>query len=86
MVPDVVRDLIRHRIALGYLPRNHTIELWQGGASFGHRCDGCGAIIASNDPMCLPCGEDWSLTRFHLDCFEAWDSERSAGSDETQTA
>ena len=77
MVPDVVRERIRHRIKCGFLPRTHTIELWQGGASFGHLCDGCGAAIATNDPMCLLCGEDWSLTRFHLDCYQIWDSERS---------
>jgi hypothetical protein len=36
--------------------------------------------------MCLVCGEDWSLTRFHLDCFQVWDSETSVGPDAAQTA
>ena len=77
MVPDVdvVRERIRHRIKRGFLPRTDTIELWQGGASFGHLCDGCGAVIATNDPMCLLCGENWSLIRFHLDCYQVWDFE-----------
>lgn len=75
VAPRTIRELIRHRIKSGLLPRTHTIELWQGGASFGHICDGCGADIASNDPMCLLCGEDWSLTRLHLNCFQVWDSE-----------
>ena len=77
MVPDVVRNLIRHRIAQGYLPRQHTIDLWHGGASFGHVCDGCGATIASNDVMFLLCGENWSLIRFHIDCYQVWDFEKA---------
>ena len=77
MVSDVVRNRIRHRIARGHLPRQHTIELWQGGASFGHVCDGCGAAIASNEPMFLLCGENWSLIRFHLDCYQVLDCEKT---------
>jgi len=76
MVPDAIQQRIRHQIERGYLPRNHTIELWRG-VSFGHVCDGCGAAIESNDPVCLLCGEDWTLIRFHLDCFRAWELEKS---------
>jgi len=35
--------------------------------------------------QCLLCGEDWRLMRFHLECFQVWGDERSAGSDEIQT-
>ena len=77
MAPDVIKEVIRERIRRGYLPRQHTIELWQGGASFGHICDGCGATVASNDPMFLLCGENWRLIRFHLECYKAWDYEKT---------
>jgi hypothetical protein len=76
MAPDALKELVRQRIKHGYLPRKHTIELWHGGASFGHVCDGCGATIASNEPMCLLCGENWSLIRFHLDCHQVWEYEK----------
>jgi hypothetical protein len=77
MALDDVRPLIRHRIERGYLPRQHTTELWQGGASFGHACDGCGATIATNEPMFLLCGENWSLIRFHLACYQIWNDEKT---------
>jgi len=86
MAPDALKELIRDRIKCGYLPREHTIELWQGGASFGHVCDACGAAIASNDPMGLLCGDNWSLIRFHLDCFKVWAFERNREADVEQTA
>ena len=78
MVPDVVRQLIRHRIEEGRLPRERTIELWQS-PGFGQTCDGCGATITTAETMCLICGDDWRAIRFHRGCFEAWDAERSLG-------
>jgi hypothetical protein len=76
MVPDVVRQLIRHRIEEGRLPRERTIELWHG-PGFGQTCDGCGQAIAVNESMSLICAEDWQALRFHHECFEAWDAERT---------
>jgi len=80
-----VRQRIRQLLGLGWLPRNHTIELWRG-ASFGHACDGCGSPIAVNDRACLLCGEDWRLFRFHLDCFQIWDAERNVDTHVERTA
>jgi hypothetical protein len=81
MVPDAVRQLIRHLLEDGRLPRDRTIELWQGD-SFGHTCDGCGLAIATADKMSLICADDWRAFRFHVDCFQVWDSERQARDDQ----
>jgi hypothetical protein len=86
MASDAVKEVIRERIRRGHLPRKYTVELWQGGASFDHICDGCGAAIAPNEPMGLLCGENWSLMRFHLDCFQVWNSEKSVVVDTAPTA
>jgi hypothetical protein len=83
--PDGARQRIRQLIQVGWLPRDHTLEVWRG-ASVGQRCDGCGVPIEVNDRMCLLCGEDWKLFRFHLNCFQIWDSERNAEADVEQTA
>src|SRR5262245_36072115 len=77
MAPNDVRHVIRHRIERGYLPRQHTTELWQGGARFGRACDGCGATIATNEPLFLLCGENWSLIRIHLACYHIWNYEKA---------
>jgi hypothetical protein len=83
MVPDAVRQLIRHRIDNGRLPRDHTIELWHGdGYGFGQTCDGCGLTITTADRMSLLCADAWRALRFHADCFQVWDAERQARDDQ----
>jgi len=77
MALDVVRQRIRHRIEDGRLPRDRTIELWRG-AGFGHTCDGCGLTITTADRMSLICADDWRAVRFHVECFQIWDTERRA--------
>jgi len=74
---DGARQLIRQRIQAGQLPRDHTIELWQG-PGFGQPCDGCGLAIMSANQMSLVCAEDWRLIRLHAACFALWDEERRA--------
>ena len=81
MAPDGVRLLIRDRITKGNLPRHHIIKLWDG-AGLGQTCDGCGRPIGINERMSLICADDWRAVRFHHDCFEAWEAERSLGHDE----
>jgi hypothetical protein len=83
MAPDVVRQLIRHRIEDGSLPRDRTIELWHGGGyGFSQTCDGCGLTITTADRMSLLCADDWRALRFHADCFQVWDAERQARDDQ----
>jgi len=80
MAPEVVRQGIRHGIERGRLPRERTIALWDG-AGLGQTCDGCGLSIGINERMRLICADDWKAVRFHHDCFEAWEAERSLGQD-----
>jgi len=81
MVPEVVRQRIRHRIEDGSLPCDRTIELWHG-VGFGQTCDGCGDPITTTDKMSLLCADDWRVIRLHVDCFEVWDAARVAQPDE----
>ena len=75
LMDNVVRQhIIRQRLRAGYLPHEHTIELWHG-PGFGQSCDGCGALIAHADGMCLMCAEDWRTIRLHDDCFLLWEEE-----------
>lgn len=73
--PDGLRQLIRQRLQAGRLPRDHTIELWQG-PGFGQTCDGCGLEIAPADKMSLVCADDWKVIRLHAGCFILWNEER----------
>jgi hypothetical protein len=75
MAPNLVRQLIRHRIEDGSLPRDRTIELWHA-RGFGQTCDGCGLAITTNDWMCLLCADDWRAVRLHEDCLALWEEER----------
>ena len=84
MNDDVLRLLIRQRLHDGRLPRNRVIELGHG-SGIGQACDACGAAIEPDQRMTVRISaDDWRTLRFHDDCFQIWDAERSATDEESR--
>ena len=76
MDAGVRRQLIRHRIREGILPRDHLIELGHGKGT-GHACGACGEAILSDQRMTVRLSaDDWGTIRLHDECFRIWDAER----------
>jgi len=76
MDQNILRPLIREKLANGCLPRTQGPRIW-GGPSNGETCDGCGGRVAGAQMLmegrldALGCG-----VRFHVECFALWDAER----------
>jgi hypothetical protein len=62
---DVLRELIRDKLADGRLPQNSISRVWGG---------------AGNSEMCVACegiGAGLKAIQFHVRCFYYWDAERT---------
>ena len=75
--PDVLRILIRQKLAEGRLPTADIPRTW-GGAGNGKVCDACEQVVRKTQMMIRGATEDDQepdLT-FHTQCFYFWDTER----------
>jgi hypothetical protein len=78
MDEQFVRQLIRHKLLGGRLPRSRAVDVWAAPGD-GQVCDGCGEPIARNQQIVWGIAtRDWTSIQFHADCFQIWDAERLA--------
>lgn len=75
---EILRRLIRAKLADGRLPQDSIPRLW-GGAGNGETCDACEEVITKTQFVM----EGVSTTggkgiQFHVGCLHMWDSERQA--------
>jgi hypothetical protein len=76
MDDDLARQLIRHRLQDGRLPRDRVVHVWEMPGN-GHACDGCGLPLARNQrSVCGIAARGLMWIQFHADCFVIWESER----------
>jgi len=75
MDDDLARQLIRHRLQDGRLPRGRVVHVSETRGN-GHACDGCGLPLARNQTsVCGIAVRDLMSIQFHADCFVIWESE-----------
>ena len=78
MDKTLVRQLIRHRLLEGRLPRGRAVDIWYASGE-GQTCDGCGDPIGRNQMMTWGiASQDWFSVHFHATCYELWEVERLA--------
>ena len=80
MEQEILRRLIRSKLADGRLPQNSIPRLW-GGAGNGETCDACEEIITKTQFVMEFVMEGVSTTggkgiQFHVGCLHIWDAER----------
>ncbi len=76
MDDGLARQLIRHRLQDGRLPRDRVVRVWEMPGN-GHACDGCGLPLARNQTSVCGIAARYSMSiHFHADCFAIWESER----------
>ena len=78
MEQEVLRHLIRSKLADGRLPQDSIPRLW-GGAGNGEMCDACEEIITKTQFVMEGVSTTGGLgIQFHVGCLHIWDAERSA--------
>jgi len=78
MDSTLVRQLIRHRLLEGRLPRGRAVDIWDAPGE-GQTCDGCDDPIARDQMMIWGiASQDWVSVHFHATCYELWEAERLA--------
>ena len=75
MEPEVLRRLIREKLADGRLPHNSIPRVW-GSAGNGETCLACEIRIDTNQLVMEGIGAGMKAVQFHVRCFYYWDSER----------
>jgi hypothetical protein len=82
MDEDLARQLIRQKLREGRLPRSRAVNIWAAPGA-GQACDGCGMPIAPNEQIVWGIAtRDGMSIQFHEDCYQIWDGERLALSDQ----
>ena len=76
MEHDVLRELIRDKLADGRLPQNSISRVW-GGAGNSEMCVACEGIIEKNQFVMEGIGAGLKAIQFHVRCFYYWDAERT---------
>ena len=75
MDDDLARQLIRHRLQDGRLPRDRVVRVWEMPGN-GHACDGCGLPLAKNQTSVRGiAARDLMSIQLHADCFVILESE-----------
>ena len=75
MDDDLARQLIRHRLQDGRLPRDRVVHVWEMPGN-GHACDGCGLPLAKNQTSVRGiAARDLMSIQLHADCFVILESE-----------
>jgi hypothetical protein len=79
MEQEVLRHLIRSKLADGRLPQDSIPRLW-GGAGNGETCDACEEIITKTQFVMegVSAETGGKGIQFHVGCLHLWDSERWA--------
>ena len=79
MEQEVLRHLIRSKLADGRLPQDSIPRLW-GGAGSGETCDACAEIITKTQFVMEGVSTETGGKgiQFHVGCLHLWDSERCA--------
>ena len=77
MDSELLRIVIRDKLANGVLPHDSIPRVW-GGPGQGERCDGCEEIVAKPQMLMEGISEDSHGIRMHVQCFYIWDNERQA--------
>jgi len=76
MDPDIVRQLIRHRLLEKRLPQNRLAHVWEMPGN-EHPCNGCGLPLSRGQTIVWGiAARDLMTIELHADCFEIWESER----------
>ena len=76
MESDVLRTLIRAKLADGRLPLDHIPRIW-GGPGAGETCDACDTKIVSPAMVMEGIAKDHHRPlQLHVECFYMWDAER----------
>jgi hypothetical protein len=69
-------DRLRQKLRSGALPRDRTSRTWVGPGS-ARTCMACDQNIARDDIEVECDAGDGRPLRFHKECFDAWDEERT---------
>ena len=75
MDSEVLRRLIRDKLATGTLPQDSIPRVW-GGPGQGETCQGCSEIIAKPQMLMEGISETGRGIQMHVRCFQVWDHER----------
>jgi hypothetical protein len=75
---NLVREVIRRKIADGSLPKGRAVDHWDVPGT-GYTCDGCGEPMMRNQNTHWGVVvQDWMSIQLHADCFQIWEAERLA--------
>ena len=77
MESDVLRLLMRAKLADGRLPHDSIPRIW-GGPGFGEMCDACEGTIRKPQMVMEGISEVGRGIQMHVECFYMWDQERKA--------
>ena len=74
----LLQELVRHRINERRLPLGRAVGIRERSGD-GQTCDACDEPIRPYEKTIVAMVSlEWMSVRFHVDCYEAWDAERSA--------
>jgi hypothetical protein len=90
MDQDILRLIIRGKLADGRLPLNRMPKLW-GGPGNGESCDACDSIVTKDEGVIeaqAPLAVGTQPLQLHARCFWLWEAERrpQVASDDLATA
>ena len=77
MDTEVLRRLIRGKLAIGTLPHDSIPRVW-GGPGQGETCQGCAETITKPQMLMEGISETGRGIQMHVRCFHVWDHERRA--------
>ena len=75
MDPELLRRLIRNRLAGGTLPHDSIPRIW-GGPGAGETCNACDEVVTKPQMLMEGISETGHGIQMHVQCFWLWDSER----------
>jgi len=78
MDQEILRLLIRRKLAAGSLPHDSIPRIW-GGPATGEECDACEELIRTGQFVMegISTANKQGL-QLHVECFYLWDEERDA--------
>jgi len=76
MDQEILRLLIRRKLAAGRLPYDNIPRIW-GGPGTGEECDACEELIRTDQFLMegISTADNQGL-QLHVECFYLWDEER----------